>query len=242
MWRRLPISNHVNAVMETLSRKERERLSRRRAMLDAAIEVFAEKGYESASIEEVALRAEFGKGTLYLYFPKGKEAMLEAILKDLANEEYALVEQVLERAKMQNRSFQQTFRALIQAYLNHYDHKKDHFRLVIKVLNRLMLSDESALKELALSLKAKTIFLFASFLDAAMRKGEIRNFQPEALTHIIFGNLHGYIMYDVVVHHTTNKGDPQLKSSLADAQEWLSSLLLHGICTETTNKATTRPL
>ncbi|MEL6613746.1 MAG: helix-turn-helix domain-containing protein, partial [Bacteroidota bacterium] len=50
-----------------LSRRERERLARRAAMLDAATALFAEKGYASATLDEVAERAEFGKGTLYNY-------------------------------------------------------------------------------------------------------------------------------------------------------------------------------
>ncbi|PSQ74919.1 MAG: hypothetical protein BRD36_01045 [Bacteroidetes bacterium QH_7_64_110] len=48
----------------TLSRREREQRRRRRIMLQAAQSVFAEKGYEQATLEEIAKRAEFGKGTL----------------------------------------------------------------------------------------------------------------------------------------------------------------------------------
>ncbi|NNE70602.1 MAG: helix-turn-helix transcriptional regulator, partial [Rhodothermales bacterium] len=47
------------------SRRERERLARRREILDAARTVFAERGFVGATLEEIASRAEFGKGTLY---------------------------------------------------------------------------------------------------------------------------------------------------------------------------------
>jgi len=67
----------------SLSRKERERLLRREAMLDAAKSVFAEKGYTKATLEEIAHRAEFGKGTLYNYFPGGKEQILIAVFDQL---------------------------------------------------------------------------------------------------------------------------------------------------------------
>ncbi|GIV59650.1 MAG: hypothetical protein KatS3mg043_0739 [Rhodothermaceae bacterium] len=60
-------------VSETaLPRRERERLMRRRAMLEAARAVFAEKGYLQATVDEIAQRAEFGKGTLYNYFTGGR--------------------------------------------------------------------------------------------------------------------------------------------------------------------------
>ena len=41
---------------------------RRQAILDAALDVFAEKGFASARLEDVASRAGIAKGTIYLYF------------------------------------------------------------------------------------------------------------------------------------------------------------------------------
>jgi AcrR family transcriptional regulator len=47
------------------SRRERERLARRREILEAARKVFAARGYEGSTLDEVAREAEFAKGTLY---------------------------------------------------------------------------------------------------------------------------------------------------------------------------------
>ena len=66
-----------------LPRRERERAARRRAMLAAAREVFAERGYALASVEEIADRSEFGKGTLYNYFSDGKRQILRAVLDEV---------------------------------------------------------------------------------------------------------------------------------------------------------------
>ena len=41
-----------------------------RAILDAALDVFAEHGYAAARLEDVAARAGVAKGTIYLYFGK----------------------------------------------------------------------------------------------------------------------------------------------------------------------------
>jgi AcrR family transcriptional regulator len=53
---------------------------RRQAILDAALTVFAEHGYEAARLDEVAARAGVAKGTLYLYF-KDKEALFESLIR-----------------------------------------------------------------------------------------------------------------------------------------------------------------
>lgn len=64
--------------MKKLSRKEKERLRRRNLILDAAEEVISKYGFESAKMDQIAEKAEVGKGTLYLYF-KSKTAIYIAI-------------------------------------------------------------------------------------------------------------------------------------------------------------------
>lgn len=54
--------------------------ARREAILDAALTVFAEHGYEAARLDDMAARAGVAKGTLYLYF-KDKEALFEALVR-----------------------------------------------------------------------------------------------------------------------------------------------------------------
>jgi AcrR family transcriptional regulator len=54
--------------------------ARRQAILDAALTVFAERGYEAARLDDVAARAGVAKGTLYLYF-RDKEALFEALVR-----------------------------------------------------------------------------------------------------------------------------------------------------------------
>jgi AcrR family transcriptional regulator len=54
--------------------------ARREAILDAALTVFAEHGFEAARLEDMAKRAGVAKGTLYLYF-KDKEALFEALVR-----------------------------------------------------------------------------------------------------------------------------------------------------------------
>jgi AcrR family transcriptional regulator len=54
--------------------------TRRQAILDAALSVFAERGFEAARLDDVAARAGVAKGTLYLYF-RDKEALFEELVR-----------------------------------------------------------------------------------------------------------------------------------------------------------------
>ncbi|MGB9792275.1 MAG: TetR/AcrR family transcriptional regulator [Thermacetogeniaceae bacterium] len=49
-------------------------------ILEAAAQVFAEKGFYAATVEEIASRAGVGKGTVYEYFPS-KDALFRAMLR-----------------------------------------------------------------------------------------------------------------------------------------------------------------
>jgi AcrR family transcriptional regulator len=66
--------------MPSLSRRRKD--TRPAELLDAALAVFAEKGFAAARMEDIAARAGAAKGTLYLYFPS-KEAVFEALVRTL---------------------------------------------------------------------------------------------------------------------------------------------------------------
>ena len=62
------------------ARSDVERQAKERAILDAALDVFADNGFAQARLEDVAARAGVGKGTIYLYFPS-KQALFEALIR-----------------------------------------------------------------------------------------------------------------------------------------------------------------
>ena len=53
---------------------------RKQAILDAALDVFAECGFEAARLDDVAARAGVAKGTVYLHFDD-KEALFEEVVR-----------------------------------------------------------------------------------------------------------------------------------------------------------------
>ena len=61
-------------------RFQRRKEDRPQEITAAAFEVFAEKGYSGARVEEVAKRAGVSKGLLYLYF-ETKEELFKAVVK-----------------------------------------------------------------------------------------------------------------------------------------------------------------
>src|SRR4029077_12370180 len=63
------------------ARWARRRHARPAEILDAALAVFAQKGYAAARMDDIARRAGVTKGTIYLYF-ENKEAVFKTLVRE----------------------------------------------------------------------------------------------------------------------------------------------------------------
>ena len=79
------------------SLRERQREERAALILGAAQDVFIEKGYYDASIDEIAARAGIAKGTVYLHFAS-KEDLVVALVEQQIIGFLALFDQVIGEA------------------------------------------------------------------------------------------------------------------------------------------------
>ena len=70
-----PITKALNA------KRERRKEARPGELLDAALDLFVEKGFAATRAEEVAARAGVSKGTLFLYF-QSKEDLFKAVVRE----------------------------------------------------------------------------------------------------------------------------------------------------------------
>lgn len=73
------------------------RTERRASILEAALHVFAEEGYHSASISKVSKYAKISKGLLYNYF-ESKEDLLKILLGSLIDDEIKMLNSFLEKS------------------------------------------------------------------------------------------------------------------------------------------------
>jgi AcrR family transcriptional regulator len=73
--------------------RERKKLRTRAAILDAALDLFEEQGYEATTIDQIAERAEVAPATLFRYFPSKAELLVGGNNETLP----AIVQAVLDR-------------------------------------------------------------------------------------------------------------------------------------------------
>ena len=76
--------------MASVESQSSSKQHKRKRIIDASIEVFAEKGFRGARISDIARKAEVADGTIYLYF-RNKEDVLLCIFEEKMEEILAVL-------------------------------------------------------------------------------------------------------------------------------------------------------
>lgn len=85
----------VDKLCTVRAKRERRKEARPGELLEAALDLFAEKGFAATRSEEVAARAGVSKGTLFLYF-QSKEELFKAVVVENLGGRFALWNQEFE--------------------------------------------------------------------------------------------------------------------------------------------------
>lgn len=110
--------------MSVVSRREREKLQRRQAILDAAKDLFLEKGYFLTTMEAISEKAELGKGTIYLYF-SGKDELYISVTE----EGFFILEENMAKVSSLDLDPMDKIKRYYYAFVDHCLTHKEHFRI-----------------------------------------------------------------------------------------------------------------
>jgi len=110
--------------MSVVSRREREKVQRRQAILDAAKELFLEKGYFLTTMEAIAEKAELGKGTIYLYFSNKDELYIS-----VTEEGFFILEENMARVSEQDLEPLERLKSYYYTFVDHCLTHREHFRI-----------------------------------------------------------------------------------------------------------------
>jgi AcrR family transcriptional regulator len=109
--------------------RQRLRDATAEAMLDAAERAMIKKGYEKATMQEIAAEAGCAAGTFYLYF-KNKEVLFEAIVAKHGTAMFAAAREAMAAAE----SPLEKIRCGVTAHLRYVHQHKGFFRLFLTAM------------------------------------------------------------------------------------------------------------
>jgi TetR/AcrR family transcriptional regulator len=119
------LCGYDNTLMGTTERKEREKETRKEAIIDAAQKVFFEKGLHLATMEEIAETAELAKGTLYLYYHSKEDLYLAVTMRGLD-----ILRRMFKEVMDKKTTFVHTLVELTETYTTFYEQHKEYFRML----------------------------------------------------------------------------------------------------------------
>lgn len=202
---------------------------RRQAMLDAAQAVFAEKGYADATLDEIADRAEFGKGTLYNYFEGGKEDLFFAVFNEIFQEIESLIRTVFQDALQGDRSLREAFHAFAVRHFEIIRDQQDLFLIVVKEKHRLAFSDDEKRVQFLREQHERLVDALTPALEEAADSGEIHSLPPSAVANLLLANVRGMGIHGIQEQlHCSAEHSPLLNDP-ENAADFLTTLLFDGL-------------
>lgn len=147
----------------------------------AALEVFAEKGFAAAKLDEIARRAGVSKGTLYLYF-EDKEDLFRAVVRS------AIVPNV-EAIIAAVAALDVCFPNLVRTFLAGFAEREA--RLPIGAVAKMVVGESRNFPELARvwhdEVASKAIGTLAGAIEQAQQRGEVRTGDPRLYAFSLIG-------------------------------------------------------
>jgi AcrR family transcriptional regulator len=179
----------------------------------ASVEIFAEKGFDGATTNEIAHRAGVGEGTIFKYFKTKKGLMKTLVIKMLNLLSGKVIISPVEKifANSENKDHRQLLKELL------YDRIKlvDTLFPVTKILLAETLLHEDVRKAVYDNIIRDGIAIFERFQKEMVKKGVIRSdLTPDAIFRSIFGNIALFIAQRKLFPETKSPGD--LKTELDD--------------------------
>ena len=173
----------------TPHKRERRKQDRPGELLEAALDLFVEKGFAATRVEEVAMRAGVSKGTLFLYFPS-KEDLFKAVVRE--NVVGPVTQGAVEVAQFQGSTGELLEWMMLQWWLRYGATKASG-------ISKLVMSEASNFPDLALFFRNEVIepahALVRNALQRGMDLGEFRPMNIDLTLHSVMAPLLFLVMW-----------------------------------------------
>jgi len=161
------------------AKRGRRKEARPGELLEAALDLFVEKGYAATRVEEVAARAGVSKGTLFLYFPS-KEELFKAVVRENISGRFSEWQETLTHfagncSEMIEYAFFAWWERIGSTKVNG--------------LGKLMVSEANNFPEIALFYRSEVVLpaqdLIRQILKRGMASGEFRDIDLEYAIYLV---------------------------------------------------------
>lgn len=161
-------------------------MSRKKNILDAAIQLFAEKGYNGTATSEIVKKAGVAQGTLFYHF-HNKEEMLLTILENILNDYL----QELEKAVLKTPTGLQGIENLIRTGIHFRQTRSLELLVLMRDFPSDLVKQDSTQMVFIIEFFTRLHNMYKDCLIKGMEDGSIRQVDADKYTHIIIATISG---------------------------------------------------
>ncbi len=202
--------DHTTAQQGT-QRGGRDKDATRQRILDAAEEVFAEKGYHGAGVEDIIRTAKTSKGGFYFHFPS-KQGIFLALIDALAPRLMAAVDRAIEHEETATGKVDAALATVLEQFSRH--------RRLSKILLVEAVGLGHGFDEKIVEIRGQFAHMIRRYLDLAVAEGIIAPLDTEVASYAWFGAIN-----EVVVRWLVTPNPEPLEHALPT----LRALLLRSV-------------
>lgn len=223
---------HNPLTNEAAPKRSRRKEARPGELLEAALDLFVEKGFAATRVDDVAARAGVSKGTLFLYFPS-KEELFKAVVR----------ENIVGRFTEWNTELE-TFVGTTSEVLTYWYQVWWERIGATKAsgITKLMFSEAQNFPEIAQFYQQEVILpgraLIRRILQRGMERGEFRQMDLEYGTYIVLAPMMFLMLWN------NSMGPCALPDENFSPEQYIRSQIdniLHGLCVRPAAGATPPP-
>ena len=221
----------INAALTV--KRERRKEARPGELLDAALDLFVEKGFAATRAEEVAARAGVSKGTLFLYF-HSKEELFKAVVRENLSGRFTEWGQEFD-------AFEGSSAEMVTYCMHIWWERVGNTKA--SGITKLMMSEATNFPELAAFYQQEVIAPGQALIRRILQRGiDSKEFKPMDLDYAVF-SLIAPMIYLIISKHAAGICMPC--DMALNPKKYIDSqvsVLLHGMCVQPPIKSVTKPV
>src|SRR5258708_7328618 len=159
-------------------RREREREATQQAILQAALEIAAEEGWQAVTIRRVAERIEYSPSAIYKYFEDKED-----ILRTLLLQEFQQMVVVLERVATQEHRPSERLQQMAAVYWDFVWHQPTVYQLMFDLKGKIHEVEEA---------KAAFLVVRAAIEEWSQASG-VKMVDPDQAVEMMWATMHGFV-------------------------------------------------
>lgn len=230
----MPFSNLICPIKAALSvKRERRKEARPGELLDAALDLFVEKGFAATRAEEVAARAGVSKGTLFLYF-QSKEELFKAVVRENLSGRFKKWSEEFE-------TFEGSTAEMVAYCMNAWWERVGDTKA--SGITKLMISEATNFPELAAFYQQEVIFPGQALIRRILQRGiDRKEFKPMDLDYAVY-SLIAPMTYLIISKHSAGICMP--RDLALDPKKYIDvqvNMILHGISMQPPIKTIIKPV